>query len=365
VVTYHRDGRFRIETIDRSKAVFDGVVNKLIAGNPRLRSNFDEIFQLPYGEIRALTEEVRSQRPAPRLRSTVYDGSKFWQYDADYRVVDRGDKLRVFNVVDLERFPDGILDRTLFEDMLLTFEVPGLPHDAERRRGDILPTMLASGKFRVSDHPEDVDGYPCTIIDSVDEKICLDPRYGFAVHKRTWSIGGVPYREVVASDFERLADGFYFPRAMLETSFGMKEQADGQYIGKPYISKQITVKRVELNRPNLEAELAVNIPAGSWIIDQTVTPVDDQGRSIKAKQSEPNAIAAVNYRMPANRSDLDQAVQDARVAAGHGIQESNRPNKVLAAVVAFNVGLLAILAAAYGTRRWRQGKTSDTSNRSR
>lgn len=351
-LTYHRDGRFRQETLNLSSVIFNGVVNKIMEEKPSLREDYDGIFATPYEDVRRLTESVRAGRPKPVLQSIVFDGTKLWKYDSDSLIVNRGVEQRIFNVVDPDRFSGGMLYRTLLEDVLLTFDLPGLPKESAVRRGDLLPDLVGGGAFRVADRPEEVEGNQCVVLESANQRISLDPALGFAVRKRLWLHDGAVATEFVARDFERLADHLWFPRSAWETLFASKSQAGGRFAGKPYVRTEMTVSRVELNRPEHLSSLSVTVPAGSLVMDETIAPVDEQGRAVAARD-EPDVIPTVNYVTPADRADLDRVIQEARVSEGRRALDAPIKGNIVGMVLAFNAGLLAILLVGYAYRSRR------------
>lgn len=347
----HRDGRFRYERADPiSETVLNAMIERLAVKYPEVREPGDALWRVvPYDQYRAVAETERRKHPEPSIHVRVYDGQKLWEFQPDVHLtMADGVARRAFEVVNPARLQRGYLPRSVLDDQLFSFAIPGLPSTEEDRRKDRLPSLFDGGGFRLLDRREAVDGVECLVAGNPDQgRLYFDPELAFALRKRQWYLGGQLIYGFVAGDFEKLAENLWFPRTLVYTQYGPK--SDEQYSGKPLHREVVHVTKLELNNPEHLKYFTVNVPPGSWVTNETLTPLDAKGQPASFPKLTSNEIPSVSYIQPADPKDLEKVVADARQDAGARSPELVGGFRGL--LVWFTIGMVAAVTLAVAYRR--------------
>ncbi len=359
---YHHDGRFRIETRNISNATYDAAVKDLSLKHPELRKNASAVERVPFNELQDALQKVQQPEDKVSPRVMVFDGRKLWRYEPELLVTTSGAQRPVFTIVATSGSNESVLDQTIFEDLLLTIEIPALPTENQGRLLSQPAAMFApGGRFHAVDQTESVDGADCLVLAADGEqRLWLDPKLGYALRKRQWLRDGKPDYEIEARDFTKLAEDFWFPRLVTYTRYGTKEIAEGKYVGKPLSRDELHIDKVELNGKENPDVFSVNVAPGAWVVDHTLNPVDRTGRTVPFVKSEANVVPSVAYVQPASKTDLERVIREAQE------QEAERPGApsqngiTIKTLIALNLGIVIVLGGAYLLRRGAASRRTTT-----
>ncbi len=363
VVIYHRDGRLYHSVLDPWSVAYTDFDARFMREHPNAQDAAD-MFTLPYGRVQTLAKVALSEVQAVSPLVRVYDGRRLWQMEPGQRLETPNRSVEAFVIVDTNRVASPFLPETLLDGLLFGFDMPRLSFDSQTRARNRLPDLLTAAGAGIASAEERVDGALCVVVDLADtQRLWLDPALGFAVRKRLWFLDKKEIYELTARDFEKLGDDLWLPHEAVYTQYGHAQAAGGNYTGKPIYDRRLTVANWKLNDPADLGYLAVEIPAGSVVIDQTIEPMDDSGRPIAHAKKGDNVVPSVSYTQPANARDLDRVVREAQEEAGRAGRElrTQPANYFRSTLLWFNVGVLAVLVLTVVLRRrWEKLPQSET-----
>ena len=127
-------------------------------------------------------------------------------------------------------------------------------------------------------------------------------------------------------------------------------------MGKPVYRRQATIDNIDLNLPEHLQYFSVDVPAGAWVSDQTLSPVDKQGNPTSFPKYPENVGQAVTYLQPAAQADVEKAVREAQERAAYEIpsapqQATGTKARFTSVLIWFCVGMVAVTVAVAIYRR--------------
>ncbi|MEQ8856530.1 hypothetical protein [Gimesia sp.] len=324
------------------------LVEQSVFSNAKANHPGKRIDQLAFNELQAIinheiTKVVKEPIPANIL---LYDGSKVWKHSEASKLTTKGKSRKVYTILNPESRSSAMLGTTLLDRLLIAFTIPDLPKDNALRLKNHLPHMLEAGTFSIAQDLEEISGHACILINSSSQSIWLDPNFGYAVRQRTWKHhdGNIVYK-IEADQFEEIIPGtLWLPKVIKSQQYGIVEIANGRYAGTALHENIAEVKKIEVNQPSLDKYFSIDVPAGVWVNDTTLSPEDSDGN--KLTPSDKNVTPSVSYIQPADQSDLDQVIQKARLKDASKSKESltePKRSKLNSIIIWFNVGFIIMI----------------------
>jgi hypothetical protein len=355
VIVIHRDGRLYTQFASPIELLSRELPKLLRAKHPETKGKPFSFSDYPQAEIQQLANDVLAKSNVECRGSTeIYDGAKVWRNNADNTLRMRDKESQAFIVFDVTK-PGDYLGETFLDWSLLSFEIPSVASVRERRARNRVPATFAWGGRKCAITTEVLDGVSCVVCDfGGAERIWLDPALDFAVRRREFFRKGMPVFEHRVVSLKRASDGPWIPSEVVETEYGRDWEAKGRYYGKPVSRARFRVSRIERDLPEHIRYLSIDVPAGSWVIDETLKPLDASGKISKTKDSQ------VSYVQPANAADLEKIVQLAQLRAGNEALSvvdkpaSSRPNRIIW-MIGLNVVVLICLVGTLWL--WRRRHT--------
>jgi hypothetical protein len=363
-VVVHRDGRIYSESVDPWTTLFSPVLTRAKQEFAELRSSGAKLFDVPYERIRQLADAERARQQTTRKPVStilVFDGQKTWRYAPDDPLTIEEKSVSFFTVVDPSTSKAALFGESIVDQMLLSPDMPSLPNDSWFRQRNRVPGIFESAGMAVLETPQAAGGANCVVVSLPGKQtIFMDPQKAYTVLKRQFMRNGVIGSEVEAQDLQQLADGLWFPRRVVMTIYGSKDEAGGRYLGKPAFRVIDEVTRVELNNPAHLKFFSVDVPPGAMVSDQTLRPLDQNGQEKPFPKAEGGVVPATSYIMPADRADLEASLNEARRSAGNPVPPAplHRSSSVWPWFVMLNVGMILALGFSFVIRRRRIAQRS-------
>jgi hypothetical protein len=300
-------------------------------------------------------EPLRSFPPIPKMPREVptlagieaaWDGTLFLQKQTGVSggLDDAGASVKVLGPSNL---PDDLIQMPQDYLVGLGRTLPDPIHPEKDRKDRRLPDAFKLGRFEVRPTPEEVDGSPCVVVTRPGrETYWLDPKVNYGVRKYERL---APRSEVVRErrqnrDFAEVAPGIWLPKVCTRDVCG-PPLAPVPYRGAPMLRFTYTVTGFQLNNvPDSLFEL--KIKPGILVVDATRLP----------RKGDENQ--AVNYRMPADASQLEKAVEQAlsEKADFEARQEQGAQRRVALAWI--NGVLIVIIVVAWLARLGRRERST-------
>jgi hypothetical protein len=290
---------------------------------------------------------IQNRTPDPQVanpdRQVLYDGRVLKEVTLK-ALVDRA-AVRVSDDSIAAFFPTTYLDIACF-----AFDDPDSPALRGKTKRDHIPNMFADGTFKVRPTLDVVDGTACVVLESPGwQKVWLDPQTGFAVCKREWYDDGGAVRYVIrCRDFARLQPELWLPRRVEWITVG-KPQLGGGLAGKPLVQDTLEVRALEVNQEAHARLAAGRIEPGSYVLDETITPLDAAGRPL------PKPKGGIKYVQPADEEQLASVVLEAQHQAGRWLEQERMKWWLRALLGTSAGGLLALFLWL----RWRARKKAN------
>ncbi|MFV0445928.1 MAG: hypothetical protein ACK5Q5_20305 [Planctomycetaceae bacterium] len=347
----HRDGRLFARVQSLSERVAADVTTALRDEFPVLRTDTMKLFtDVPYRTVQSTLVRLE---PVPHSQVFVYDGTDIYQHaEGESLESFRHGSRPTFIKIDSTRYKDRFLPRLLWDELLLCSEVT-LASELKHRRRNRVPAVFESGEFRVLDERELVAGQACVVVESSDHRFCLDVDHGFAVRRRQWMRAGLPTYEVVTRRLKEVLPNIWFPTEVEKTTYGVRGQEPDEYTAKPAFRVLCEVQSIEANRQDHLALLAIEPPAGSMVIDQTLATQDAQSPS-DSKAGGARVIPSISYIVPADKSKLDEVIDRARQGNDLGEMQVQPRSSAWSWLVLLNAALLGVICVIVMVRRSRR-----------
>lgn len=238
-----------------------------------------------------------------------YDGTRLVETRLGRTLKTAGVQREVFRVVDPEKLSGHYLPSTIFDEMLLSVDIPGLPNEREFHESNSVSWLLTEGSMLLSTETEQVNGTECLVLKSPTHgAIYLDTERALAVRKRQWLYEGELVYEMIVNELEKIGEDLWFPVDVGYTQFGHSTFDGAEYAGKALYHFSRKIDKVELNAVEHESYFTPDIKAGSWVIDERVALLNPDGTPIADGENARD----VAYIQPANQDDLDSVIQAAQ-----------------------------------------------------
>ncbi|WP_417393244.1 hypothetical protein [Gimesia sp.] len=348
-LVYDQDGRFYQATRSHWDLIEQAVLKDIQSRFPGKSIN-----ALPFDVYQSAVDKELlrvSDQPMSAV-ITVFDGKKVWQHREAEVLTTNGIARKAYTILNPDSEQVDLLPETLLDYLLISPCTNDLPKDNEKRLKNCLPDMLASGNYSIFPQMQDISGHPCVLVESASQSIWLDPQFGYAVRRRVWRHhDSKTIYEIEADQFEViLPDLLWLPRSVLARQYGITDIAKGRYAGVPLFENITEIKKIEINQPKLEKYFSLEVNPGNWVNDTTLRALDSNGKEI-AVPGDSN----VSYIQPADHSDLEQVIQEARLESGQ-IPAKNVLTKGkgiwFSILIWFNVGFLVMILLFVGYRKF-------------
>ncbi|MGH7138442.1 MAG: hypothetical protein ACREHD_22045, partial [Pirellulales bacterium] len=296
----------RVASENRDMAAVIGVLQ---SENPELLKGAegDLSSRVPFDELERILPKIA---PTRAERILIFDGAVVRER-SPHSLKTGGDASPVYIVRDATAKPiRSIFPETYFDHIGYAAAEPG---DHERTKESLfneLPDVLLIAPF-VLRPPENIDGTACVVVEAAGyQKLWLDVARGFAVRKRQAFVRGELSAEYEFDDFAEVAHGVWMPRKVRQYVLGTG-RVPNQYRAKRLIEYTGTIKRLEANSDAHQALFRLDPEPGAYVMDTTINPPDSQNSAPSAAKVG-EAMPVVTYIQPADKSDLDKVVREAR-----------------------------------------------------
>lgn len=233
----------------------------------------------------------------------------------------------------------------------VAFPDPGDKPPAAATARHRIPDLFRTAAFTVSPAREVVDGAPCVVVSAPGaHKLWLDPALRYAVRKREVYADGVLQYAVVCRGHELVpGTDLWLPRSVTQF-IAAPPTAPPEYRGKFLQQLDMTVRRVEVNKPGHDAVFDLKVRSGSMVADETLASADPT--RIPNRGGERSR--AVSYTQPANPADLDAVIQQAK--ENYDKRQSGKSRR-RALLWGINIAVVAVVAA-FGVRWWARRRAT-------
>jgi hypothetical protein len=182
----------------------------------------------------------------------------------------------------------------------LGLRIPDGLESSSSRKQECLPDVFRLGPYSVEPALQLVNGFACVVVAWPGrDKLWLDPKVGFALRRRELldPEGGSLMERWHNHDFVEGDRGIWLPKVCHVDRCGSR-LAPAAYRGKPLLRYVFTVTKLGLNNVP-DSLFTLDFRPGTFVADANILP---------AKEGEGDFVT---YVIPADRSKLDEAVQEA------------------------------------------------------
>jgi hypothetical protein len=213
----------------------------------------------------------------------------------------------------------------------------GSPEDAKRH---CFPEVPLPAGFEVRPTLEDFGGAHCVVVeDRGRERIWFDPATNFGVRKHEIldPDTGIVAERRVNTDFAEVSRGIWLPKTCYREICG-PPSAPPTYRGKPLYRDVYLVSRISINDVP-DSLFVVEITPGEQVFDATRAP----GKGDKNR--------FVVYKMPADASQIDEAVSKALADEAERRAGEGRTRSIWYGVLTLNLAIIAVVAVTYTRKK--------------
>jgi hypothetical protein len=301
-------------------------------------------------------EPVKPSPPMPKLpremptigeSESAWDGTRFLQkLPGGSGGMD--DATATVKINDPSNLPDDLIQMPQDYLVGLGRTLPDPLHPEHDRRDRRLPDAFGLGGFEVRSTFQEVDGSPCVVVTRPgQETYWLDPKvnYGVRKYERLTPRSDVVRERRQNRDFAEVAPGIWLPRVCTRDLCG-PPLAPAPFRGAPML--RFTYKLTGWKLNNLPDSLfELKIKPGVLVADATRLP------------SKGDENQYVTYRMPADASQLEKAVEQALSEKANFEAKKEQDTQRRVAIVWVNGVITAIIFVpllAWLVRRKRSTK---------
>lgn len=335
-VVYHRDGRVYVNERSPWRVISRTVMNRLSELDPELQRNPAKFLEADFTQVKEIANRAWSEaRETAMGKIQVYDGKKLL-VTSGLRLSSSGIDRDAFTVKDIDALKRHYFPVTVLDELLFSFEIPGMPSEAEYRSGNFVPSLFSQSGYAEPERPVTAgDGDSVVLVAQNQDRIIFSSDFAFAIKRREWRTANGLIYDMNASQFEEIGKGIWIPREIEYTQYEPKTDAGGGDASIPLHRVQCRIEKIEINLPEHLEYFHLKIPAGSWVIDKNLQ-ADDGDRS-------------VSYIQPADPADLERAIQEAKKP----LTSSPEVNRTPILIFWINVIIFGCILIAYFIMRKR------------